>query len=66
MLLGSWPAVVLVAVRLVDHLLDPLPNDPVSQTCPSPDSLNCLFDVDLDAKPAVVAELVKYIRGLAK
>jgi hypothetical protein len=54
------PAVVLVAVRLVNDLLDPLPNDAESQTCPGPEALNCLFDVDLDAKPAatVTAENV--------
>ncbi len=54
------PAVVLVAVRLTDHLLDPLPNDAGSQTCSAPEALNCLFDVDLDTKPAatVTAENV--------
>lgn len=48
----TGPAVILVAVRLSDHLLDPLPHDAESQTCPGPEALNCLFDVDLDAKPA--------------
>ncbi|MFH2008969.1 MAG: hypothetical protein ABI333_20435 [bacterium] len=46
------PAVVLVAARLSDTLLDPLPTDADSQTCPSPEALNCLYDVDLDSKPA--------------
>jgi hypothetical protein len=54
------PAVILMAVRLTDHLLDPLPSDAESQTCPGPEALNCLYDVDLDTKPAatIVAENV--------
>jgi len=52
----TGPAVVLVAVRLGDDLLDPLPQDVESQTCPGPEALNCLFDVDLDTKPAATVE----------
>jgi hypothetical protein len=58
------PAVVLVAVRLADDLLDPLPSDAESQTCPGPEALNCLFDVDLDAKPAATVE-AENVPGLA-
>jgi len=56
----TGPAVVLVAVRLTDDLLDPLPSDAANETCPGPQALNCLYDVDLDAKPAatVIAENV--------
>ncbi len=56
----TGPAVILMAVRLSDHLLDPLPSDAQSQTCPGPEALNCLYDVDLDTKPAatIVAQNV--------
>lgn len=52
----TGPAVVLVAVRLANDLLDPLPQDAESQTCPGPEALNCLFDVDLDTKPAATVD----------
>ncbi len=62
--LSTGPAVVLMAVRLEDRLLDPLPHDPTSQTCASPDDLQCLFDVDQDAKPGATV-LAENVPGLA-
>lgn len=47
------PSVALLAARLVDDLLDPLPWDAQTQTCPNDLATNCLFDQDLDGKPAV-------------